>query len=220
LSVLAENIKRIRKRKDLSQQAFAVAVGSTRGNIAQYELGNNHPPEDVLFAIAKFADVTPDDLKTKHLYADEKALSANEDRVPYHTNKESKLIPFYNIDVTAGAKELFLDSRETIDYNIDMPGFKDCDFAVPVSGHSMYPKISSGNIIFCKKVDHREFIEYGHIYLIITNDRRMIKQIRKADDKEHLMLVSENPDYDTFDIKKELIKHLYLVKGWANKNEI
>jgi phage repressor protein C with HTH and peptisase S24 domain len=143
-----------------------------------------------------------------------------DDRVPYITNRESKLIPYYNIDVTAGAKELFLDSRETIDYNIDMPGFKDCDFAVPVSGHSMYPKISSGNIIFCKKVNHRQFIEYGHIYLIITDDRRMIKQIRKADDKEHLMLVSENPDYDTFDIKKELIQHLYLVKGWANKNEI
>lgn len=164
-------------------------------------------------------------IKLKEIGIDiEKQLSnantAEEPRIPYHANKDSKLIPYYNIDVTAGAKDLFLDSKETIDYNIDMPGFKDCDFAVPVSGHSMYPKISSGNIIFCKKVNHREFIEYGHIYLIVTNDRRMIKQIRKADDKDSLLLVSENPEYDTFDIKKDLIQHLYLVKGWANKNEI
>lgn len=212
---LANKIREIRKSKGLTQEEFCAKIGVSRASVAQYETSKAVPPPDTLLKIAEFGGV---DVNT--LINNVNTNSAAEPTVPYYTDRESKLIPFYNIDVTAGSKDLFIDNRETIDYKIDMPGFKDCDFAVPVSGHSMYPKISSGNIIFCKKVNHREFIEYGHIYLIVTNDRRMIKQIRRSNDKESLMLVSENPEYDTFDLKKELIQHLYLVKGWANKNEI
>ena len=200
-------IKALRESKNLTQDEAAAAMGVLRESISQIENGKTKP-----------------DGRTARRYIEfltgYNTNAAKEPAVPYYTDRESKLIPYYNIDVTAGSKDLFTDNRETIDYRIDMPGFKDCDFAVPVSGHSMYPKISSGNIIFCKKVDHKEFIEYGHIYLIVTNDRRMIKQIRRSENKDCLMLVSENPDYDTFDIKKELIQYLYLVKGWANKNEI
>lgn len=139
---------------------------------------------------------------------------------PMFTAQVSAL-PFYEVDVTAGNVGRVFDGTEMPKQTIVLPGFADCDFAVPVSGHSMYPKISNGDIIICKVVRDLDSIEYGQIYLIVTEERRMVKYIRKSPDREKILLVSENRErFDDFEIDRHKILHLYLVKGWVNKSEI
>lgn len=136
-------------------------------------------------------------------------------------NERVRALPFYEVDVTAGNVNRIFDGTEIPRETLLVPGFADCDFAVPVSGHSMYPKISNGDIIICKQINDLEVVEYGQIYLIVTDERRMVKYLRKSTQPGMVLLVSENNErFDDFEIPAAKIRRLYLVKGWVNKNEI
>lgn len=129
-------------------------------------------------------------------------------------------IPYYDIDATAGDVSVFEAPHEVVDRHFIIPNFNDCDFAINVSGHSMYPKINNGDIILCKRLHDLEVVPLGEIYLIITDEQRLIKYIRKADRQEHFLLVSENPKFDPFELHRGKIRQLYLVKGRIEKNQI
>lgn len=128
-------------------------------------------------------------------------------------------IPYYNIDVTASAFPVFADEREEPEYFISIPAFKDCDFAVPIYGDSMYPKIKNGHIVAVKEVKNKAIILYGEIYLVITDDYRTVKYIRKhPSEKEMILLCSENPAFDDVEIPLDSILRLFKVRGQISIN--
>lgn len=65
MSIFSENLSTMRLWLKLTQQGLADKVGSKKGNITQYELGNNLPKKDVLVNLAKLAGVTVDDFLNK-----------------------------------------------------------------------------------------------------------------------------------------------------------
>ncbi len=128
-------------------------------------------------------------------------------------------IPYYNIDVTASAFPVFADEREEPEYFISIPAFKDCDFAVPIYGDSMYPKIKNGYIVAVKEVKNKAIILYGEIYLVVTDDYRTVKYIRKhPSQKELILLCSENPSFDDVEIPIDSILRLFKVRGQISIN--
>ncbi len=136
-------------------------------------------------------------------------------------NEKVRALPYYEVDVTAGNVNRIFDGKEVARESLLVPGFADCDFAVPVSGHSMYPRISNGDIIICKQIYDLEVVEFGQIYLIVTDERRMVKYVRKGSKPDKILLVSENHErFDDFEISRSKVRRLFLVKGWVNKNEI
>ena len=137
-----------------------------------------------------------------------------------HTQQHGQRIPYYDIDATAGDVSVFETPHEVVDRHFIIPNFNDCDFAINVSGHSMYPKINNGDIIMCKRLNDMEVVPLGEIYLIITDEQRLIKYIRKGETADHYLLVSENPKFDPFEIHRGKIRQLYLVKGRLEKNQI
>jgi phage repressor protein C with HTH and peptisase S24 domain len=128
-------------------------------------------------------------------------------------------IPYYNIDVTASAFPVFADEREEPEYFISIPAFKDCDFAVPIYGDSMYPKIKNGHIVAVKEVKNKAVILYGEIYLVITEDYRTVKYIRKhKNEKDKVLLCSENPSFDDVEIPLDSILRVFKVRGQISIN--
>lgn len=128
-------------------------------------------------------------------------------------------IPYYNVDVTASAFPVFADEREEPEYFISIPAFKDCDFAVPIYGDSMYPKIKNGHIVAVKEVKNKGVILYGEIYLVITEDYRTVKYIRKhPGDISKVLLCSENPSFDDVEIPRDSIIRLFKVRGQISIN--
>lgn len=128
-------------------------------------------------------------------------------------------IPYYNIDVTASAFPVFADEREEPEYFISIPAFKDCDFAVPIYGDSMYPKIKNGHIVAVKEVKNKAVILYGEIYLVITEDYRTVKYIRKhKESNDKVLLCSENPSFDDVEIPVDSILRLFKVRGQISIN--
>lgn len=122
--------------------------------------------------------------------------------------------PYFNVEFKGGFDLLVNDQTATPDYLISLPQFNHMDVAwCNISGPSMEPEISNGDIICLQPVeDWQKGIIYGEIYGIITqNGMRTVKRIRKAADPEMVTLQPTNPKFDTQDIPKEQIYKLFRV---------
>lgn len=120
---------------------------------------------------------------------------------------------WHDIEATGGGVTLF-DDGVSNDYSLmSIPGFADCTDAVMLRGDSMYPTLRSGQIIILKRWTE-SYIDYGQIYLIVTTGgNRMVKYVRRGTDDAHITCVSENTEYDDFEVLKEDILAMYLVRG-------
>lgn len=130
-------------------------------------------------------------------------------------------VPYYDIDATAGNVTIFAeDGPEYIKQYITVPAFNDCQMFIGVSGNSMYPKYCSGELVALKKIEDFEIVAFGEAYLVVTKEQRLLKYIRKGANKDHWLLVSENKEYEAFEVPKKKVLHLYIVKGKITKNII
>ncbi len=58
--LLAERIKELREKKDLSQKQLAEIMHISQSSISEYESGNQQPPIEMLMQLADFFDVNID----------------------------------------------------------------------------------------------------------------------------------------------------------------
>lgn len=125
--------------------------------------------------------------------------------------------PYYNIDFIGGFDMVFCDSPITPEYNIDFaPYNRDGVVWCNITGNSMSPRISHGDIIAIKEVvDWQNFLIMGEIYaLVTTTDLRTVKIIRKGSDSTKFRLVPVNKDeYDEQEISKSMILRIFEVVG-------
>lgn len=139
---------------------------------------------------------------------------------PSPQNTGNRIRYWVDVDATAGGVTLFDDQVTTKYIDLDIPEFRDCTDAVNLYGDSMLPLYKSGQIIILKEW-MESFIDYGNVYLVITKKgNRMVKYLRKGSDAQHVLCVSENKDFDPFEIEKDDILRLYLVKGGISKNTL
>jgi phage repressor protein C with HTH and peptisase S24 domain len=129
-------------------------------------------------------------------------------------------IPFYDISISGGTLNFFNDYNELPSTTLEIPFMSDCDLALPVYGDSMHPVIKNGDIVLLKKIHNKSVLLYGEIYLVVTEDYRTLKYIRRNQDKELISLVSANENFDTVTIKKTAILQLYIYKGKFEKSQI
>lgn len=154
-----------------------------------------------------------------------KKIQVAEPSVEY---RPSKPVPYFELDVSAGNIEMFSDTPELPALSITIPGFDDCDMALPIYGDSMYPTFASGMIVMCKRIRDKSIIQYGETYLVITSEQRMVKRLQKGDRRESVLAVSDNESvnaeglrkYESFEIPRDKIKHLYIVKGSIRRSQI
>lgn len=129
--------------------------------------------------------------------------------------------PYYNVDFLGGFDIILNDQTINPEYLIDFKKYADADCWCNISGHSMEPLISNGDIIAIKQInDWREFLLYGETYGIVTNDMRTVKIVTKSDkgdDYIHLIPVNKSGEYQPQDLPKKLITHVFRVLGCMKK---
>lgn len=118
--------------------------------------------------------------------------------------------PFYSdLPVTAGQKDVLDSLREVPTGYISMPQWY-AQFYFPVSGTSMEPEIHSGDIIGVNRVESLCEIDPEKIYMIVTNESRMIKRCHcDCDNPDVLWCLS--PNYPAFKINKRDICAMFHV---------
>ncbi len=133
------------------------------------------------------------------------------------SNEKEKPVRYYDIEASAGNNSLF-DPGNNVPYrDVIIPGYGDCDIAIKVIGDSMSPLIPNGSMIICKEWK-QSFIEYGLIYLIISNeDHRTIKYVHPGSSEESITCKSENGLHEPFEIEKQDILKMFIVKGCVER---
>ena len=135
-------------------------------------------------------------------------------------------IPMYEITATASGVEVYNDINDTQPVGrMNFPGIEDCDFALPVWGHSMYPYLENGCWV-ALKVIHDKKILPGEVYYIEWGEYRMYKRLLLSDNKDEVIAHSDNTTemignqlkYAPFVIKIADIKKLCLVKDIHKKH--
>ena len=125
-------------------------------------------------------------------------------------------IPLIPIDAMAGFGE---GDIQVMDYETSMykvPEFEELrtDFMIRVKGSSMYPKYSSGDTVACKKLNISDiFFQWNKVYVLSTEQGAIIKRVKKGSDDEHILLVSENPNYEPFELHLSQIYAIAIVIG-------
>lgn len=146
-------------------------------------------------------------LKTSH--TDEPRIE-----VPMH---EFGFLPLIPIDAVAGFNGVDFPGVTLEDcYHYYVPEFETAkaDFLIRVSGSSMYPKYSSGDLLACRKVQEVTFIQWGKIYVIDSQQGAMVKRLFPIEgDENNLLCKSDNDKYPPFKLPKSEIRSLSIVVG-------
>ncbi len=123
-------------------------------------------------------------------------------------------IPLIPLDAMAGVGRGEISVMELDCERYVVPVFKGADYLVPIKGSSMYPKYSSGDIVACKKLPLKDiFFQWNKVYVLDTIQGPIIKRIKKGSVPERILLVSENENYDPFEIPITQINSLAIVMG-------
>lgn len=130
---------------------------------------------------------------------------------------ESDFIPIASISAVAGfGGEGFSINQQDLEAYCKIPVFKDLnvDFMLPVSGSSMYPTYRNGDLVACRKINNRDFIQWGKTYVIATREQGiLLKKLFKSEKVGYLNAVSDNKEYPPFDIPESEITGIAIVVG-------
>lgn len=124
--------------------------------------------------------------------------------------------PYYDVDFLGGFSEVYNSQVSLPEHNIIVPGFDRANLWCNVTGHSMEPQISHGDIIAlhpCTIAD----IQFGEIYAVVLDTIRTIKILRKGSSKDFLRYVPINPNFDEQEFAVSRIINVFEVIGSISK---
>ena len=89
------------------------------------------------------------------------------------------------------------------------------DFLIRVSGSSMHPKYSNGDILACKKIQKLTFVQWGKVYVLDTAQGSLVKRLfEDKTDKQQVVCKSDNAErYPEFQIHRDDIRSVSIVIG-------
>ena len=196
LSYFGKNIRKIRIAKKLSQTEFAKIFNLTRASIGAYEEGRAEAKIDKIIEIAKYFDITIEQLLTKKITINE----------IYHYNKVENSLKFLNKN---SSQEIpFIKYSQQTEYieNIDNQDF------INKTQHIKLPNIFNNNYrafeFFSQKSDL-----YNNSILVC--EKINLKDAENITEKKLFIVNHQNFSLNYFSklIKKDNILEIYEIKG-------
>ena len=216
-----ERIKQLMKAMGLKQASFAERIGIDASNFSKHLNGKLPLSDNLLNKIVVELGASKEWLLTGEGDMWQNRVQAG--LLPTVTVPAEGLVMtgntpsgarVYDLDVTAGGvarERMFAD--EQIIGTINMPAIHPDCCVVRVTGDSMAPVIGNGDLIAIREVRNTNLIFWGQIYVVVLDDYRMVKYIRRHPDSSQVILRSENSNYDDIEIPKSEIRDLFLVEN-------
>lgn len=213
---MISRIRELIQEMEISQNEFADRIGTDRSNFSKHMNGKLAISDSLLNKIVVNLGISKEWLKSGE--GEKYPMPIHNARISLPTNaihtdvlKGAKV---YDIDVTAGpVGRSLIFSTENLIGSIDVPFINKESSIVRVSGDSMQPVICNGDMVAIRKVKNLDLIFWGQIYVILLEDYRMVKYIRKHNDRNMVILRSANPEYDDIEIQKSEIRDLFIVEN-------
>ncbi len=219
-SEIIGRIRHIMSLRGLSQSRLAKLIGIDASNVSKYLSGRLPVSESFINRIIVNLNVSKCWLLEGLGIPFEKSV-AEPDRsgrfTPETQPASVRSIPIYDIDVAAGITEMSRDyTSEHVKGYLMLPDFNPNWVAVRAQGDSMSPIIDDGAYVVFLPENDIDNIVWGQIYIIVMDNRRVVKFVRRHADPQYVILKSKNEDYDSMDVRIDDIRALYPVKAVVN----
>ncbi|MBD5277500.1 MAG: LexA family transcriptional regulator [Bacteroides sp.] len=219
-ATIVDRLRYLIKLSRLTQARFAERVGVDPSNISRMLSGHNPVNEAFVNRVVVDLGVSkpwlvdgvgvpfPRDIHARTLEGGGSVVASHDER---------RGAPVYDINVSAGSANL---SREFTDDRIvgfcQLPGLNPAYPLVRVRGNSMSPRLQDGSWVSIRPVSDTAPILWGQIYVVVLDDYRMIKYVRRHPDPSMIILHSDNPDYDDIEVPRSDVRDLFLVENILN----
>lgn len=226
-------IKMLIESKNVSPSGFAKLIGFNQSNFSKVLRGERVVPTNLINAICEGLNVPYKWLvngEGSMLISDGNSqadtISGKDTSVQQAVNVPSISYthgrPYFNVDFLGGFDIIINGQTVMPEYNIDFkPYNKEGVMWCNITGHSMEPLVSNGDIIAIKEMkEWRNFILYGEVYGIVTEDMRTVKVVTKSEqgqDFMRLVPINKSEEYQPQDIPVKLITHVFKVVGCMKK---
>lgn len=129
--------------------------------------------------------------------------------------------PFFDCDITSLPSKVFDGNYNLAQYEtVCLPSIQDVDFLFTYYSNSMQPTIEAGSILGCKRIKGAAAITYGDLFLVITENDRIVRRLIHAPQKGHVLAVSDSNEriadniklYNDISISLRKIEHVFAIK--------
>ncbi len=99
--------------------------------------------------------------------------------------------------------------------HFSIPGQEGELIAFEISGDSMMPTITNGDLVVCEKVERGEPLRDNQVYVVVTDVvvAKRIQQLRKGNQLQQLRLISDNNKvYQPYTVELEEVQQILRVK--------
>lgn len=129
--------------------------------------------------------------------------------------KLPKTIPLVSMEAAAGfGNNNFAIKEEDVKGRYIVPDFNGIDFMITIKGNSMETKYLSGDIVACRILKEKTFIQWNKAYIVGTKEQGILcKRLLESNKENHLKAVSDNKEFPAFDIPLKEITGLALIIG-------
>ena len=211
MSQAGQNLKYLRKLRGWTQEEFANKLGIKRSLIGAYEEERADPRLDVMEIMCQMFKVTLDELMLKDM-SDTGGSYLAKRRMQKMMTAERNVIHFVPVKAAAGYLAGYADSEFIDELNtFTLPMLSGGNYrAFEIIGDSMMPT-PSGSIIVGEKVDDAEDVKSNQPYIVVSRNEGIVyKRIVKSNKaKNKLTLVSDNPQYQPYQVNAEDVVELW-----------
>ena len=209
ISPIKERILKFADTLDISKREFYKKTGISRGTL---ESSTGITEETLAKFIATFKE-----LSLEWILTGEGPMLRSDLPAAHPATEPGAGIPLIPIEAVAGLPTddpvgtRFIDCAHYI-----IPDFANLnvEYMIRVSGSSMYPKYSNGDILACRRVHDVLFFQWGKIYVIDSSQGALVKRVFQDEDPDRILLVSDNREnYPPFSIPKSDIRSPSIVVG-------
>ena len=211
MSQAGQNLKYLRKLRGWTQEEFAVKLGIKRSLVGAYEEERADPRLEVLEIVGDTFKLSLDELLLKDLSNTGESFLAKR-RQQKMMSADRNVIHFVPVKAAAGYLAGYADSEFIDELNtFTLPMLAGGNYrAFEIIGDSMMPT-PSGSIIVGEKVDDSADLKNDQAYIVVSRNegivyKRIVKNNRL---KNKLTLVSDNPQYQPYQVNAEDIVELW-----------
>ncbi|MEP6676175.1 MAG: XRE family transcriptional regulator [Ferruginibacter sp.] len=219
MSIAGQNLKYLRKLRGWTQEEFAIKLGIKRSLIGAYEEERADPRLDVMEILCEMFKLTLDDLMRKDLSNTANNYIAKRRQMKMMT-ADRNVIHFVPVKAAAGYLAGYADTEFIDELNtFTLPMLTGGNYrAFEIIGDSMLPT-PSGSIIVGEKVDSIEDVKNNMPYIVVSRNEGIVyKRIVKSNKtKNKVSLVSDNPQYQPYQVNAEDIVELWQAQSVISK---
>jgi transcriptional regulator with XRE-family HTH domain len=221
MSQAGKNLRYLRRLKGLTQEEFADKLEIKRSLLGAYEEERADPKLEVCEKISQIFRISLDDLLLNDL-SESKGDYLARRRMQKLSSDTKSIIQFVPIKAAAGylagyEDPEFIDELNT--FTLPMVGNGNYR-AFEIVGDSMLPT-PSGSIIVGEKVEALDHVANNNAYIVVTRNEGIVyKRIQKnVKSKASLMLVSDNPSYQPYQVSSTEILECWSAQFIISKQQ-